>query len=77
MYKVHDKTNSEIIIMGDLNCDDLPDQDKNSIVAKLRGFYRQYQFKQLIKEPIRTTNRSSTLLDYSTTNKPDNKVIRH
>ena len=41
IYKVHDKTNSEIIIMGNLNCDDLPDQDKNSIVAKLRGFYRQ------------------------------------
>ena len=40
IYKVHDKTNNGIIIMGDLNCDDLLDQDKNSIVAKLRGFYR-------------------------------------
>ena len=57
--------------MGDLNCDDLPDQDKNSIVAKLRGFYRQYQFRQLIKEPTRTTNRSSILLDHFATNKPD------
>ena len=71
IYKVHDKANSEIIIMGDLNCDDLPDQDKNSIVAKLRGFYRQYQFKQLIKELTRTNNRSSTLLDHFATDKPD------
>ena len=71
IYEVHDKTNNKIIIMGDLNCDDLPDQDKNSIVAKLRGFYRQYLFRQLIKEPTRTTNRSSTLLDHFTTNKPD------
>ena len=57
--------------MGDLNCDDLPDQDKSSIVAKLRGFYRQYQFRQLIKEPTGTTNRSSTLLDHFATSKPD------
>ena len=57
--------------MGDLNCDDLPDQDKNSIVAKLRGFYRQNQFRQLIKEPTRTTNRSSTLFDHFPTNKPE------
>ena len=71
IYKVCDKTNIEITKMGDLNCDDLPDQDKNSIVSKLSGFYRQYQFKQLIKEPTRTTNRSSTLLDHFATNKPD------
>ena len=50
IYEAHNKTNSKIIIIGDLNCDDLPDQDKNSIAAKLRSFYRQYQFKQLIKE---------------------------
>ena len=70
IIKIHDKTNNEIKIMGDLNCDDLPDQDKNSVVVKLRGFYRQYQFRQLIKEPTRTS-RSSTLLDHFATNKPD------
>ena len=55
IYKTFDKTYNEIIIMGDSNCDDLPDQDKNSVVAKLRGFYKQYQCKQLIKsllEPL-------------------------
>ena len=57
--------------MGDLDCDDLPDQDKNNIVAKLRGSYKKYQFRQLIKEPTRTTDRSSILLDHFATNKPD------
>ena len=57
--------------MGDSNCDDLPDQDKNSVVAKLRGFYKQYQYKQLIKKHTRTTNGSSTLLDHFATNKPN------
>ena len=65
------KTETEVIISGDVNCDDLPDQDKNSIVAKLRGFYKQYQFRQLIKHPTRTTDKSSTLLDHSATNKPN------
>ena len=72
LYKNHDKSNTEIIIMGDSNCDDLPDQDKSSIVAKLRAFYKQYQFKQLIRKATRTTNRSSTLLNHFATNKPNN-----
>ena len=35
------------------------------------GAFIDYQFRQLIKEPTRTTNRSSTLLDHFATNKPD------
>ena len=58
--------------MEDSNCDGLPDQDKSSIVAKLRAFYKQYQFKQLIRKATRTTNISSTLLNHFATNKPDN-----
>ena len=58
IYKTFDKTYNEIITMENSNCDDLPDQDKNSDVAKLRCFYKQYQYKQLIKKPTRTTNRS-------------------
>ena len=72
LYKNHDKSNTEVIIMGDSNCDDLPYQDKSSIVAKLRAFYKQYQFKQLIRKATRTTNRSSTLLNHFATNKPNN-----
>ena len=72
LYKNHDKSNTEVIIMGDSNCDDLPDQDKSSIVAKFRAFYKQYQFKQLIRKATRTTNRSRTLLNHFATNKPNN-----
>ena len=70
-FKTFDKTETEVIILGDVNCDDLPDQDKNSIVAKRRGFYKQYQFRQLIKHPTRTTDKSSTLLDHFASNKPN------
>ena len=63
--KTFDKTHNKIIIMRDSNGDDLPDQDKNSAFAKLRGFFhKQYQYKQLVKKPSRTTNKSSTLLDH-------------
>ena len=72
LYKNHDKSNTEVIIMRDSNCDDLPYQDKSSIVVKLRAFYKQYQFKQLIRKAAGTTNRSSTLLDHLATNKPNN-----
>ena len=72
LYKNHDKSNTEVIIVGDSNCDDLPDQDKSSIVAKLRAFYKQHEFKQLIRKATRTTNRSSTLLNHFSTNKPNN-----
>ena len=71
MYKTFDKTETEVIILRNVNCDDLPDQDKDSIVAKLRGFYGQYQFRQLIKHPTRTTDKSSTLFDHFATNKPN------
>ena len=68
LYKNDDKSNTEIIIMGDSNSDDLPDKDKSSIVA----FYKQYQFKQLIRKATRTTNRSSILLNHFETNKYNN-----
>ena len=69
VYQTFDKTETEVIILGDVNCDDLPDKDKNSIVAKLRGIYKQYQFRQLIKHPSGTTDKSSTLLYHFATNK--------
>ena len=34
VYKTFDKTETEVIILGDVNCDDLPDQDKNSTVFR-------------------------------------------
>ena len=54
----------EIIILGDTNCDDLPDEDKNTVIKNLRAFYREFQMKQLIRNSTRVTNRSNTLLDH-------------
>ena len=31
LYKNHEKSNNEVIIIGDSDCDDLPDQDKSSM----------------------------------------------
>ena len=56
--------------MGDTNCDDLPDEDKNTVIKNLRAFYHEFQMKQLIRNSTRVTNRSNTLLDHFATNTP-------
>ena len=50
-----DNENKEIILIGDINCDDLPIDEKSTMIRNLRGLYRVYQMKQLIKEPTRST----------------------
>ena len=64
---VHQK---EIIILGDTNCDDLPDEDKNTVIKNLRAFCHEFQMKQLIRNSTCVTNRSDTLLDHFATNTP-------
>ena len=61
----------EIILIGDLNCNDLPVEDKNMMIKNLRDLYRVYQMKQLIKEPTRSTVTSATIIDHFATNKPN------
>ena len=56
--------------MGDTNCDDLPDEDKNTVIKNLRAFYHQFQRKQLIRNSTHVTNHSNTLLDHFATNTP-------
>ena len=70
MYRFYDSSSKEIIILGDTNCDDLPDEDKNTVVKNLRAFYGEYQIKQLIRKSTRVTNRSDTLIDHFATNTP-------
>ena len=36
-----------------MNCNDLPAEDKNTMIKQLRDLYGIYQLKQLIKEPTR------------------------
>ena len=60
----------EIIILGDTNCHDLSDEDKNTVIKYLRAFYREFEMKQQIRNSTHVTNRSDTLLDHFATNTP-------
>ena len=60
--------------MGDVNCSDLNNEDKNKVIDHLRGLYRQFQMKQLIKSPTRSTLTSQTLIDHFTSNRPSHII---
>ena len=68
MYRFYDSRSKEIIILGDTNCDDLPVEDKNTVIKNLRAFYREYQIEQLIRKSTSVTNCSDTLVDHFATN---------
>ena len=70
VYQYFDTEDIEIILLGNTNCDDLPEEGKNAVVRNLRNFYREFHIKQLIKKPKRTTNISSTIIDHFATNRP-------
>ena len=52
------------------NKNDLNIDDKNKVIDHLRSVYRQFQMKQLIKFPTRSTLTSQTLIDHFASNKP-------
>ena len=70
MHDLYDSRSKEIIILGDTNCDDLPVEDKNTVIKNLRAFYGEYHIKQLMRKSTRVTNRSDTLIDHFLTNAP-------
>ena len=49
LLKTIENENKEIILIGDINCNDLNTDDKNKVIDHLRRVYRQFQMKQLIK----------------------------
>ena len=61
------KTNKEIIILGDFNID--YNKTDNRDFKSLLNIFR---LKQVITEPTRTTETSSTLIDLIITNRPEN-----
>ena len=63
-----DAEDKEIILMGDVNCNDLDIEGKNRILVSLHNMYHIYQLKQLIKFPTRSTLSSRTLIDHFLTN---------
>ena len=68
LLKSLDAEDKEIILMGDVNCNDLDTEGKNRILVRLHNMYHIYQLKQLIKFPTRSTLSSQTLTDHFATN---------
>ena len=68
LLKSLDAEDNEIILMGDVNCNDLDIEGKNRILVSLRNMYHTYKLKQLIKFPTRSTLSSQTLIDHFGTN---------
>ena len=65
-----EKEQKETLLIGDVNCNDLDLGGKNKVLETLRNIYREYQLKQLIRNPTRSTLTSQTLIDHFATNKP-------
>ena len=61
-------------MLGDVNCNDLNFEDRNKVIDHLRGLYRQFQMKQLIKFPTRSTLTSQTLTDHFASNRPSHII---
>ena len=54
--------------MGDINCDfDTPSDDDT---RQLRNILNSFGCSQLIKDPTRTTRKTSTIIDHLITNTP-------
>ena len=56
----------EMIVLGDLNCD-LAAKKRSSEAKELCKLFNIYQFTQLIKDPTRVSEHSSTLIDLAFT----------
>ena len=69
LLKSLDAEDKEIILMGDVNCNDVDKEGKNRILVSLCNMYHTYQLKQLIKFPTRSILSSQTLIDHFATNK--------
>ena len=71
VLKVLDSEGKEIILIGHTNCDQLCDDTRNTMCRLLKTLYKEYQFKRIIKNSTRVTNRSSSFIDHFGTNRPE------
>ena len=70
-----DAENTEIILIGDYNCNWDPNHSNRSAqTGKLKDLATRYQFERLVKGHTRITDFTATLLDLAFTNKPENIV---
>ena len=69
-----DNENKEIILLGDNNCDitvRTPNSTTSNDTRHIKNLYELFGFTQLIKDPTRVTNTSSTIIDHIATTNVD------
>ena len=67
-----DSEGKEIVLIGDFNCDWTFERNKTNLqTSKLIDLANQFQLAQLIKEPTRITETTSTLIDLAFSNRPE------
>ena len=72
IIQTYDQESKELMLIGDLNCNYLCKSDPNlSLVKSISDTYHLFQ---IINEPTRVTQTSSTLIDVIITNMPDRIV---
>lgn len=71
--KAVDAEGKETLVVGDINCD-LANTSIDPLRSTVMFLYDTYQFRQLITEYTRVTDRSKTLIDHLLTNEPQNLV---
>ena len=65
----------ESIILGDLNCNLIPEDTNDCNTNELKVVTNMYQYKQLIQEPTIVTTKTKSLIDDFFTNKLENIVL--
>ena len=60
---------TEVIFMGDLNCDLFKTNDND--IKHIKRIYNMFELRQVINQPTRVTSDTETLIDHMATNRPD------
>ena len=72
LVKNMDSEGDEIILIGDFNCDLSLEKDKlNPQTSKSVDLANRFRLEQLIKQPTRITQTTSTLIDLAFSNRPE------
>ena len=69
LLKSLEPDDTEIIFMGDLNCDLFKTNDNDT--KHIKKIYDMFKLRQMINQPTRVTGDTKTLIDHMATNRPD------
>ena len=69
LLKSLEPDDTEIIFMGDLNCDLFKTNDNDT--KHIKRIYNMFKLGQMINQPTRVTGDTKTLIDHMATNRPD------